>query len=353
MTLINWQWIMPGLLGVTLLMPAVRRYALHHGLRDLPGERRLHEHEIARGGGISIVLVMLIGIVFSLPLALVSVLLIAAYALCALTGWLDDHRPLSPWLKFILLAIAAGTTIAALGPERLSAAVTPPLLAQLVSDWPLSNWLGSVVLGISLLWLINLFNFMDGSHGLTASQSLLGCIAMIVFAEAIPGLNALTWLLIGCLAAFLPWNFPRPLIFLGDVGSLSLGLLSGWLLLSYVAAGALHPMQALLIPGVFLVDATATLLMRMLQGEVWFKPHTRHAYQCLVQHGWGHTRVCLAYAAVNLGLVFPALWLSMRWPGYVVHIVLACFVVLTLLWSVVQLLVSGVGPAYDEAGNGT
>lgn len=346
----QWQLALVGILGVTLLMPVIRRYALSHGLSDQPGKRRLHQHVIARGGGASIVLVMLAGIVLSLPSGFSSVLLVSAYVLCALTGWLDDHQPMQPLLKFMLLAVVAVATVFSLGPERLQAAFTPALVTEWLSSSaiPIAVVVIAALLAFILLWFINLFNFMDGSHGLTASQALLACCAILVFAQPMPAFNPLCWLLAGCLLAFLPWNFPKPVIFLGDVGSLSLGLLIGWLLLAYVSSGALHPMQALLMPGLFLVDATATLLMRMLQGEAWFHPHTRHAYQCLVHHGWSHTRVGLIYFMGNLVLVYPALWLTNHWPDYTVRIVLACFVLLTLLWSVVQLVTSGVKSSLEQ-----
>ncbi len=343
MILLHWQWIMVGLLSCTLLMPVIRRYARNNGLTDQPGTRRLHKQQIARGGGASIALVMLAGMIMTQPPEINTVLFVAAFALCALTGWLDDHRPLSPLMKLILLSITAVVTIVSLDPSRFESLVLPVALHGLISVWFITG-----LLIITLLWLINLFNFMDGSHGLAASQTLFACFATILFAQPINDLNTLCWLLAGAVLAFLPWNFPRPTIFLGDVGSLSLGLLVSWLLLGYVANEALHPLQALLIPGVFLVDSTATLLMRMLQGEAWFKPHTRHAYQCLVHNGWSHTQVFMAYASCNLLLVYPALWLTTKWPGSTATIVLSCFVLLTLLWSIVQLLTSGVREAYDD-----
>lgn len=348
---IIWQWqlALVGVLSVTLLMPAIRRYALSHGLNDQPGKRRLHQRVIARGGGASIVLVMLAGIVLSLPAGTNSLLLTSAFVLCALTGWLDDHQPMQPLLKFFLLLIVAVVAIISLDVERLQIAIIPVMVAQWLTPatLPIATMVIAGLLAFVLLWLINLFNFMDGSHGLTASQTLLAVAAILFFAQPVSGLNPLCWLLAGCLLAFLPWNFPKPVIFLGDVGSLSLGFLIGWLLLAYVSSGALHPMQAVLIPGVFLVDATGTLLMRMLQGEAWFRPHTRHAYQCLVHHGWSHTRVCLVYFIGNLALIYPSLWLSNLWPDYTVRIVLGCFVLLTLLWSIVQLLTSGVKPVVE------
>ncbi len=343
MILLHWQWLLVGLLSGTLLMPAVRRYALHYGLSDQPGTRRLHQNQIARGGGASIALVMLGGLLMTQPADTNSVLFIAAFSICALTGWLDDHRPLSPLLKFILLAVSAVVTIVSLNIGNLEEVIIPAVVHDLLPLWIVTG-----LLIVGLLWLINLYNFMDGSHGLTASQSLLACFAILIFADPVADLNTLCWLLAGALLAFLPWNFPRPGIFLGDVGSLSLGLLIGWLLLGYIAEQALHPLQALLIPGVFLVDSTATLLMRMLQGEAWFKPHTRHAYQCLVHNGWSHTRVFMVYAACNLLLIYPALWLTIKWPAQTATIVLSCFVLLTLLWSIVQLLTMGIRDSIDD-----
>jgi UDP-N-acetylmuramyl pentapeptide phosphotransferase/UDP-N-acetylglucosamine-1-phosphate transferase len=92
---------------------------------------------------------------------------------------------------------------------------------------------------------------------------------------------------------FLPWNFPRARMFLGDVGSLSLGLLVAVLLITYWQLGALSFWAALLLPAVFLVDATATLLMRIANHRKWYQAHTDHAYQQLILQGWTHAQVWL------------------------------------------------------------
>jgi len=333
---------MVGFLGVTLLMPVIRRYALGKGLQDQPGARRLHKSAIARGGGASIVLVMLTAMFVTQPWGNSTIFLLASFILCGLTGWLDDHRPVSPLLKLLLLSVVAIATIISLEPSNLIAIIMP-----MIVDKPVFYWLAITLLVITLLWVINLFNFMDGSNGLTVTQALSACFAIIIFAQPVADLNTLCWLLAGALLAFLPWNFPRPSIFLGDVGSLSLGLLVGWFLFGYVVNGALQPLQALLVISVFLVDASATLMMRMLQGDTWYKPHTKHAYQCLVRYGWSHTLVCFVYLALNLLLVYPTLWMTTQWPEQTATIVAGCFLLLTLLWSIVQLLTAGV----SDSGN--
>jgi len=217
-----------------------------------------------------------------------------------------------------------------------------------INQWLALNtlWLLLIagMLAFVLLWLINLFNFMDGSHGLASTQVLLACLAILCFSgHAMAGIDQFVWLVVGTLLAFIPWNFPRPVIFLGDVGSLSLGLLVGWLLLTYVFVNALSPWIAILIPAVFSVDATATLLLRMWQGGEWFQPHTRHAYQGLVHMGWSHTQVCIGYALCNLLLVFPAAALIQNQPSWAFLIVVVCYLVLLLLWALVQCRVSTAG----------
>lgn len=322
-----WHWLLLGLISCSLCMPIVRRYALSHGLCDQPGERRLHKTPIARGGGASIVLIILLALVWMNGLIIQQWLVLTAFIVTAVTGWVDDHRPMQPLPKFVLLCAGAILAIVSLMPE--------------LNQWLALNTLWLLIiasmLAFVLLWLINLYNFMDGSHGLATIQVLLACLAILCFTDHDnAAIDQFVWLVVGALLAFIPWNFPRPVIFLGDVGSLSLGLLVGWLLLTYVMAGALSPWVAILIPAVFLVDATATLLLRMWQGEKWFQPHTKHAYQRLVHQGRSHTQVCIGYATCNLLLVYPAIVLLKKQPSWACAIVIICYLGLLLLWALVQ-----------------
>jgi len=169
---------------------------------------------------------------------------------------------------------------------------------------------------VAVIWLINLHNFMDGSDGLAALQGLWSGLA---FALAF-GLNqawlemALALSLAGACLGFLYWNRPPARIFMGDTGSLLLG---GWiagLALTGAASGMFSVWLGLIICSLFVVDATATLLRRMLVGERWYTPHRSHAYQRLIVSGWTHGRVLTLYGLVNILIVLPIFLIGLTRP---------------------------------------
>lgn len=257
-----------------------RVYALRSRLIDQPGERRSHSEATPRGGGIAIVLALLVatvalGLKFPghAPLALAFGL---GLAMIAAIGWVDDHRPLSPWLRLGVHVLAAALLGAAIWHLRGN-----PWLA-----------LAAFVFAVGLT---NVWNFMDGINGLAASQAALVALALAWF-----GGPVWSWLALALLAAcagFLPFNFPRARIFMGDVGSGAIGYAVAGL--GALAATALEqPVRALalLVPlAAFMVDSSLTLLRRVRRGERWWTPHTQHAYQVWARRA-GHARVTLAYA---------------------------------------------------------
>jgi UDP-N-acetylmuramyl pentapeptide phosphotransferase/UDP-N-acetylglucosamine-1-phosphate transferase len=257
-----------------------RHYALRGNLMDQPGERRSHAVATPRGGGIAIVLVVVVASGYlmmrqasmeALWLAFVPGLLIVAGV-----GWWDDHRPLSPWLRLAVQAVAA-------------------LMLAVGAGWQSGHWLPALVAFMAAMALVNVWNFMDGINGLATTQAALAALSYAVLLAGAWHWLALA-LLAGCVG-FLPFNFPKARIFLGDVGSGALG----YMLAALVAAGLtgipLAKTPLLLVPlCVFLVDAGFTLSGRILRGEKWWTPHVGHLYQVMARR-YGHTAVTLIYIA--------------------------------------------------------
>ena len=283
----------------------VRRYALRRGLLDHPGERRSHRVPTPRGGGVGIVGVWLLVLALCCarwPGQMPPLLAImAGTSLVAGIGWIDDHRALSPWSRLAVHAIAA-----------------------VLLGWAIWRQGGSTVdcalAFAAALVLINVWNFMDGIDGLAASQAAIAAAAYALMSD-----DPTTTIIAGALAAaccgFLPLNFPKARIFLGDVGSGALGYALA-ALLALVAIGdgsgfAAGP--ALLIPlSAFLVDASLTLCRRMLRGDRWWTPHVEHAYQQLAFRIGAHWPVTLAYAAWScLGVLILAIASTMVMEGAV------------------------------------
>lgn len=273
----------------------VRRYALQRGLLDQPGERRSHRVPTPRGGGVAIVGVWLLVLALCCarsPGHMPSLLAImAGTSLVTGVGWIDDHRALSPWSRLIVHAIAAA------------------LLGWAI--WRAGGSIGdSALAGIAALVLVNVWNFMDGIDGLAASQAAIAAAAYALVSDD-PATIILAVALAAACCGFLPLNFPKARIFLGDAGSGALGYALATVL-ALVAIGdgsgsAAWP--ALLIPlAAFLVDATLTLFRRMLRGDRWWTAHVEHAYQQLAFRTGAHWPVTLAYAAWScLGVLILAI----------------------------------------------
>ncbi|MHA1568589.1 MAG: MraY family glycosyltransferase, partial [Alphaproteobacteria bacterium] len=185
--------------------------------------------------------------------------------------------------------------------------------------------------GLVWLWFINLFNFMDGIDGMAGGEAVslgLGLFLLSTFAALDPSIGDPALLAIAAGLGFLVWNWHPARIFLGDVGSVPLGFLFGWLLLGAAARGYWAP--ALILPLYYLADATLTLLRRLARGELVWRAHREHFYQCAVQRGLSHAEVVLAVLAANAGLVALALAaaLGWTWPA----LAGAVLVVAALLW---------------------
>jgi UDP-N-acetylmuramyl pentapeptide phosphotransferase/UDP-N-acetylglucosamine-1-phosphate transferase len=261
-----------------------RVYALHRRLVDQPGERRSHAVATPRGGGIAIVIAMLVAIVAMAMRQPQEVVLLACAGfgllLVAGIGWLDDHRPLSPWSRLAVHVVASG---------------------WLMAGFYLSGRSPDVSLAVFILslTLVNIWNFMDGIDGLASTQAILAASAL-TWLSWLSGTAIAVHLGLAFIAAvlgFLPFNFPKARIFLGDVGSGTLGFMlalsAGWALDGL----PLSAWPLLLLPlGAFLLDAGLTLASRILRGERWWTPHVEHAYQRWARRAGNHVRVTVGYA---------------------------------------------------------
>ena len=269
-----------------------RRYALSRRLIDQPGERRSHVVATPRGGGISVVLATLAA---TLMLAIHwpgHAQMLASFALgltmVAGIGWVDDHRPLSPGLRLAVQGLAGA-----------------------VLGWGFhasgDSLLTSTLAVVAVMALVNVWNFMDGIDGLATSQALLAAAAL----GMVLGSGPWAWLAAAAaaaLAGFLPFNFPRARIFLGDVGSGAIGYVLAALLIAALIHRPGHWALLLLPFAAFLVDASFTLSMRIMRGEKWWRPHVQHVYQRWARRMGHHVPVTLAYGLFSIGAGLCMLW---------------------------------------------
>jgi UDP-N-acetylmuramyl pentapeptide phosphotransferase/UDP-N-acetylglucosamine-1-phosphate transferase len=314
-------WLFAALLITLLLVRGAIVYAHRRGMLDQPGQRRSHSMPTPRGGGIGVVVAMLIclpGALWSLPAAWpVSVIASAtgALLLVAVAGWWDDHRPLPvlPRLGAQLLAV-------------LWFSLT--LMATGLSWWWLPLLLGAGT------WSINLHNFMDGIDGLLAQQAIFVAsgLAWIAWVAAQPALAVAAGSLAAACLGFWFYNRPAAQIFMGDVGSGSIGLLifAFTAMLWRLEHALLWP--ALILSSAFVVDASLTLLTRMLRGRRWHAPHREHLYQWLVRSDRTHAQADLAYLAWNLLIAAPLTWLACSHLPIALPITITLYLTAAAVW---------------------
>ena len=279
-------------LATGALIPVLRR----RDMLDYPNERSSHIAPTPRGGGIAVTGSVLLAWValYKAGLVAASVTSIAlGTGLVAVVSWIDDLRGLSPGVRLVAQCAAAVIGVLALPATHtgLEGSLGPTLYLAAA--------------GLIWVWWMNLFNFMDGIDGLAVSEAATICGGLLLFDiigdGADPTAALLTAGVLGVAIGFLVWNWSPARIFLGDVGSVPLGYLSGFLLLDLAARGRWK--IALILPLYFLADATITLSRRLLSGERLWKPHRQHFYQQAVRNGLGHAAVVKRVIAANLLLI--------------------------------------------------
>jgi len=277
-------------------------YAVRRGLVDHPGERHSHSATTPRGGGAGLILALVISsfwFVSSNGGFWMSCALPGVVAL-SLLGWWDDHSSLSARFRF-LIQLAVSFYL---------------LWCALEAGW-LYGVVQFVVAGLFLLWMTNLYNFMDGSNGMAGLQGVFcGVVLACLFEQAAAHATATACVLMAaCCAGFLPWNLGRARVFMGDSGSLAVGFAIGALLVYGVAIQAFSAPVAVMLMLGFLTDSTLTLLIRVMKGERWYNAHKQHLYQRLIAQGWTHGRVVLFYQAINILLVVPGIVVAVNFPA--------------------------------------
>ena len=274
----------------------VRKYAIERSLLDVPSQRSSHANPTPRGGGLSIVLVVMLGVVILTSVHVLpqqfAVALLGGMVLVAAIGWIDDVRGVPPAARAVVHFLAAawalhwlhGFTGMRIGPF----------------EWHLGTT-GTVLAAFVIVWLTNLYNFMDGIDGLAASEAvfvgMVGGVLLLLGGNA--GLGSTALLVASASGGFLIWNWAPAKIFMGDVGSGALGYIFGVLAISSERSGGFPLVLWGLLLGVFLIDATTTLLRRVISGERWHKAHRRHTYQRVAQAGLSHAHVTIWVLGVN------------------------------------------------------
>ncbi|MGN4051347.1 MraY family glycosyltransferase [Pseudomonas sp. SM4] len=280
----------------------LRRYAVAQSLMDVPNERSSHSVPTPRGGGVAIVVafILLLPFLYGLGFLDLNLLygLLGSGALVAIVGFADDHGHIAARWRLL------GHFVAAVWALYWMTGLAPLSVFGASIDF---GWSGTVLASVYLVWMLNLYNFMDGIDGIASVQAVFVCLASC-FVSWMVGSDATLWaalLLSFAVAGFLFWNFPPAKIFMGDAGSGFLGIVLGVLSLYSAWSSANLIWCWLILLGVFVVDATMTLLIRLSRKEKVYQAHRSHAYQFAARKYASHKVVTFGVAAVNLFWLFP------------------------------------------------
>jgi UDP-N-acetylmuramyl pentapeptide phosphotransferase/UDP-N-acetylglucosamine-1-phosphate transferase len=313
--------------GIILAMlPLLRRHALAR-----PNARSSHIESTPQGGGIAVIVAAIVVATAALalwphessPYMTTLYLVFAAIIFIAGVGLADDIRPIEVAPRLLLQALAVAVMIAALPAELRVVPVLP---------W----WIEPALLLIACLWFVNLTNFMDGIDWMTVAEAVPVTAGLIVigFLGGLPApAIAIALALCGGLIGFAPFNRPVARIFLGDAGSLPIGLLLAWQLV--LLAGNGYVTAAIVLPLYYIADATLTLLRRVANREPFWRAHRAHFYQRATERGFSVSEVVQRVFATNIVLTALAC-ASVLWPGpstTVVALGAGSALVGCLLWS--------------------
>jgi Fuc2NAc and GlcNAc transferase len=311
-----------ALLGTWLL----RADALRRNRLDIPNERSSHDRPIPRGGGLAIVAAFFVGLLVSAACGTTDrdllLALLGGGGIVAAAGFADDRRHIPVALRLPLHLLAAVWALYWLG------------------GWPrldlgfahLAWGVGGYAIGaLGLVWLLNLYNFMDGIDGLAASEAVFVAAAGAALAFEAGASPVAPLLLAAAAGGFLALNWPPARIFMGDVGSGFLGYALGVLALASAAAKPTLPWAWLILLGVFVVDATMTFARRLLRGERWWTAHRSHAYQRAARAHGGHLQVTSAVLAIDALWLLPCALIASAAPEAAVAVAAGAYLPLLLL----------------------
>ncbi|WP_460062350.1 MraY family glycosyltransferase [Pseudomonas sp. S2_A05] len=298
-----------GVFLASLLMTFVlRRYALHRQLIDMPNARSSHTVPTPRGGGVAIVVSFLAALA---AVAAVGILpldqfagLFGAGLIVALIGFADDHGHIAARWRLLGHFAAASWLLVCFGGL--------PRLNVFGFDLDL-EWYGAILAAVYLVWVLNLYNFMDGIDGIAGAVAICVTVvgAVLYYWCGHPQQVWTPLLLASACAGFLIWNFPPAKIFMGDAGSGFLGIILASMALQ---AASIEPQLLwswLILMGVFVVDATYTMLRRLIRGEKIYEAHRSHAYQYASRQHSSHKKVTLSVVLINIVWLTPlALWVG-------------------------------------------
>jgi len=303
---------------VAVLSAGVIRYGPRFGLLDTPVARSAHVAPKPLGGGAALAAPYFLCVIWLVASAAISESALA-YLGClfiVVLGFSDDRWQLSSKVRLPVQFIVSLAAVRAIGVDSVDFgffSLSEPLTLSLLAV-------------LSLVWLCNLTNFMDGIDGIAASQLLvtsLSCVVLLVGLDAAAGESGehdvvltLSVVLAASAAGFLLWNWSPASLFMGDAGSGFIGFALGLLALESLVTQRMSVWSWVLLLGVFIADTAVTLLVRIIRGERWYEGHSQHAYQILSRRLNSHPRVVGGVILINICWLLPLAWVAGILPHY-------------------------------------
>jgi UDP-N-acetylmuramyl pentapeptide phosphotransferase/UDP-N-acetylglucosamine-1-phosphate transferase len=289
---------------------------------DIPNERSLHTQPTPRTGGVAMLAGAGTGMftAWQQGYAIADTAAVTAISLLALVSLIDDRHNLRAGVRLLVQAVVVAVLLYFYRPPDISVMLLPVAL-------------------VFLVWMINLYNFMDGMDGFAGGMAVIGFGTYALLAWQTGHLE----LALGCAviaataAGFLLLNFPPARLFMGDSGSTVLGLLAGLVILQAQDEGILPLWLGILVFSPFIVDASITLIARILRGEHFWLPHKNHYYQRVVQLGWGHKRTVLA----EYGLMLACSGAAVAAAGMTIYVQTAIITVWLIIYLFLMRLIRG------------
>ena len=323
----NNTWLLPAtfvfsLLGCCLIIWMSKG---RHWL-DIPNERSSHATPTPTSGGMAFVSVFCVAALLAFTMEDPGYNYFLVIFLCfsvAILGLLDDIFQLGIGPRISTQAVAVLGILAIFG---IPVFPFPGFILNI-------GFMGYLLIFVAMLWFINLFNFMDGLDGIAATETLFILLSIIwlTFTDGSEGLTTLLLLVVACVSGFLLVNFPPARIFMGDSGSNFLGFILGVAALISTTRGFTNIWVWGILAGVFIVDATYTLVKRMSGGETWYFAHRKHAYQIAARHLNSHVRVVIFVLVINVFWLLPLAWLCHRYADWGSVLMLLAWLPLLLL----------------------
>ncbi len=323
------RYLLPFLTILSLLTTiAIRAYALKKKVLDIANERSMHTVPTPRGGGAAIVLAVLTGMAITVKLGMLGQNTALAFSLgggmIAGIGWLDDHGHIDAKKRALVHALASGTALYFLG------GINSLNFGFFVLSVPI---LCNAIALFIMVWVINLYNFMDGIDGLSGGEAVVvGTLGAAIFLHSTQSGVLLVSLIVASSAlGFLIMNWPPAKIFMGDVGSGFLGYMFAVLIAASATNGSASFWVWIVLLAVFIVDTTFSLIKRIRHGLKFTEPHNTHGFQKASKRLGKHLPVTISILGIDILWLAPLAWVCYLHSSVVVVVVLVAIVPLVLV----------------------